>query len=64
MNKVLPTHREAAIAAVRYAEVFGLWALVEVLEGFGVNRIGELDERLVPAFVARVWTGPRFRRIK
>ncbi|MEJ2552801.1 MAG: hypothetical protein P8079_02015 [Gammaproteobacteria bacterium] len=56
--------REAAIAAVRFVEIFGFSPLIRILKRFGVQRIDELDEKSVPAFVAQVWIGPRIRRVK
>lgn len=58
------TRREAAIAAVRFVEIFGFQPLIRILNNFGVQRINELDDKSVPAFVAQVWIGPRVRRIK
>ena len=58
------TRREAAIAAVRFVEIFGFWPLIRILKSFGVQRIDELDEQTVQAFVAQVWIGPRVRRVK
>lgn len=64
MKTMVSTRREAAIAAVRFVEVFGILSLIRILKKFGVQRIDELDEKNVPAFVAQVWIGPKVRRVK
>jgi hypothetical protein len=64
MKTVGSMRREAAIAAARFVEIFGLRPLLRILKKFGVQRIDELDEKTVPAFVAQVWIGPRVRRVK
>lgn len=64
MTNESPFYKPALNAACRFAEHYGLWELCDQLAVFGVGRTGELDERQAIPFIARVWVGPRLRRVK
>jgi hypothetical protein len=64
MNTQSPIYNDARIAAGRLVTIKGWWSLPPVLRKFGAARVGELDPREIPAFIAACWVGPRVRRVK